>query len=267
MLINRLLVCSLVTLIITSCTSVSKQFDITASELKMTRQIVMGSRFQHVLYTKAGSITKTLHIYLGGDGTPWVAGRPSNDPTPSNPLMLRLMALDKSPAIYLGRPCYHGATTLGNCSSRFWLEQRYSEEIVVSLATVVKELLEQGRYEKISWFGHSGGGALAVLLAAKFPQTTASIVTISANLDLDAWAVYNGHDYLSGSLNPAALPPFPPSISQRHYAGDKDIIVPATLMSNAATQLGSELIIIKNYDHICCWELIWSSILENQVNQ
>ncbi len=248
----------------TGCTSIAEQFARQASVLNMKREVVTGSRFQHVLYIKTGQLSKTLHIYLDGDGTPWVAGRPSNDPTPSNPLVLKLMAQDNAPAIYVGRPCYHGVKTIGDCSSRLWLEDRYSEEVVESLTTVVRQLLEQGGYEKVTWFGHSGGGTLAILLASRFSQTTA-IVTIAANLDFDAWAVYNGHDYLSGSLNPADLPPLSKSIRQRHYAGEKDRVVPAALMAKAVMQLGSKLIVLDDYDHVCCWEQIWSNILDDLV--
>ncbi len=243
------------------CTSLSEQFAKEATLLNMKREVITGSRFQHVVYFKKGSVSKTLHIYLDGDGTPWIAGRPSNDPTPKNPMVLKLMAQDKSPAVYVGRPCYHGIKT-GKCSSRFWLEDRYSEEVVNSLATVTKQLLEQGEYEKVSWFGHSGGGALAVLLASRFTQTKA-VVTVAANLDLDAWAIYHGHNYLSGSLNPASLPPLPRSVLQRHYGGDKDKVVPPALMAKAAAHLGSELIVINNYDHVCCWEKIWSTVLDD----
>lgn len=263
MLMNRVLIIFLMFFFIAACTSIAEQFTKEASMLNMEHELVTGSRFQHAIYIKTGVASKTLHIYLDGDGTPWVAGRPSNDPTPSNPMLLKLMAQDKVTAIYVGRPCYHGVKLIGDCSSRFWLKDRYSEEVVESLATVVMQLLEQGGYKKVSWFGHSGGGALAVLLASRFTQT-AAVVTIAANLDLDAWAYPN---YLSGSLNPASLPPLPRSIFQRHYAGEKDRVVPPALMNKAASHLGSELIVIDNYDHVCCWEQIWPTILDDLPSQ
>jgi alpha/beta hydrolase fold len=259
-LTNRVLIILAGVCVLASCTSLSEEFAKKATELKLNREVVTGTRFQHVIYSNTGHSSMTLHIYLDGDGTPWIAGRPSDDPTPLNPMVLKLMALDKAPAVYVGRPCYHGVMTIGACSSQFWLKDRYSEEVVVSLATVIKQLLEQGGYENIAWFGHSGGGALAVLLATRFPQTV-SIVTVAANLDLAAWATYTEHNDLSGSLNPASLPPLPPLIQQRHYAGSKDRIVPPALMAKAAAHLGSKLIVFENYDHVCCWEQIWPTVL------
>lgn len=246
---------------VAGCTSFTEEFARKAEVLKMKREVITGSRFQHVIYSKSGFVSKTLHIYLDGDGVTWIADRPSDDPTPHNPMVLNLMALDSAPAVYVGRPCYHGVKAIGACSSRFWLKDRYSEDVVASLSTVIKELLEQGGYEKIAWFGHSGGGTLAVLLASRFPQTT-SIVTLAANLDLEAWAAYSGHVDLSGSLNPASLPPLSRSIRQRHYAGGKDGIVPLVSMAKAAAHLGSELIVLDEYDHVCCWEQVWQTVLD-----
>jgi pimeloyl-ACP methyl ester carboxylesterase len=140
------------------------------------------------------------------------------------------------------------------------LKDRYSEEVVSSLSAVVNKLLGQGGYQKIAWFGHSGGGTLAVLLASRFQQTV-SVVSVAANLDVEAWAAYTRHIDLSGSLNPAQLPPLPRSVFQRHYAGSEDRIVPSLLMAKAAIQLGSKLLIINDYDHVCCWEELWPAIL------
>lgn len=249
-------------LFLAGCTSLAEEFARKAAALNMTREVITGSRFQHAAYIKAGYKSKTLHIYLDGDGTPWIAGRPSDDPTPRKPLVLNLMALDEAPAAYVGRPCYHGVKSIGECSSRFWLKDRYSEDVVASLAAVIKQLLVQGGYEKVSLFGHSGGGTLAVLLAPRFPQT-ASVITVAANLDLDAWAAYTEPNDLSGSLNPASLPPLSTSVRQRHYAGGKDDAVPPALMVKAAEHLGSKLIVLDDYDHVCCWEQIWSQVLDD----
>ncbi len=247
------------------CASLAENFAARAESLHMKREVITGARFRHVVYTKPGYITKTLHIYLDGDGITWIAGRPSDDPTPRNPLVLNLMAQDGAPAAYVGRPCYHSVNSVGECSSRLWLKDRYSEDVIASLAAVIKQLLGRGGYEKVSLFGHSGGGALAVLLASRLHQVV-SVVTVAAVLDLDAWAAYTAPNDLSGSLNPAALPPLPPLIRQRHYAGAKDAIVPATLMTKAAVHLGSELILVDDYDHVCCWELKWRNILVDVIN-
>lgn len=245
----------------TGCTTLAQEYASKAALLKMKRSVIAGKGFQHVIYSKTGAVSKVLHIYLDGDGTVWIAGRPSDDPTPRNPLVLNLMALDKAPAAYVGRPCYHGMHAAEMCSSRFWLNDRYAEEVVASLFAVIKQLLQQGDYQKVALFGHSGGGTLAVLLAARLSETV-SVVTVAANLDLDAWSTYTENNDLKGSLNPAKRPTLSPLIRQRHFAGGNDEIVPPALMAKAVEHLGSQLIVIDDFDHVCCWERLWNSILD-----
>jgi pimeloyl-ACP methyl ester carboxylesterase len=242
------------------CVSPAAQFAERATALGLRRAVVTEAGLPHVLYSKTGTPTATLHVYLDGDGTPWIGRQPAADPTPRNPLMLRLMALDPAPAVYVGRPCYHGTAAIAPCSARLWTNDRYSAEVVGSLSTVVRQFMTHEGYEGIAWFGHSGGGTIAVLLAGRFPETR-TLVTIAANLDTAAWAAYAGHADLSGSLNPASAPPLSPQIQQWHYAGGKDCIVPPTLTAPVASRLGAPLRVIDNYDHVCCWEQIWSRIL------
>ncbi len=248
-------------LALAACSSVPEDFARQAAQLHMQRDVMPGAPFQHVVFRNQNQNGNTLHVYLDGDGVPWIAGRPADDPTPRNPLVLKLMAQDKAPAVYLGRPCYHGFSSQSDCSSRFWLEARYSEAVVASLCAVIKQLLAQGAYQNVALFGHSGGGVLAVLLAARLPQTVA-VVTVAANLDLVAWSAYTETHALTGSLNPASLPPLADFIRQRHYAGAKDKIAPPALMAPAAAHLGAELIILDGYGHVCCWEQVWPQVLE-----
>lgn len=249
-------------MVLVRCGAPALNFDEQAENLAYERRVIVGTQFKHVIYAKAGSPEERLHVYLGGDGTPWLAGRPAIDPTPRNPLLLRLLAMDPAPAIYLGRPCYHGHAGDRPCAPWLWTTGRYSEEVVASLARVVRRLVQDGRHSKIAWFGYSGGGTLAVLLAPRFRETDA-VVTIAANLDTAAWAAYAWGGDLSGSLNPATLAPLPAHIWQRHYAGGADRIVPPRLTAPAASRLGAELVVVEDYDHACCWEQLWPGIIRD----
>lgn len=241
------------------CKGVATKFAENAAALGLIRESVIGQPFRHVLFRKSGAESKTLHIYLDGDGTPLINGRPTDDPTPDNPLLLRLMMQDPAAAVYLGRPCYHG-TVDPLCSAYWWTSGRYSQGVIDSLSVVVKKLLEQGGYETITWIGYSGGGSLAVLLAPGLPQSRV-VVTIAANLDTEAWAAYAGGVDLSGSINPVSLPPLPGNIVQKHFVGARDLVVPSALTAKAASYLGGELKIIKDFDHRCCWEKYWPTLL------
>jgi hypothetical protein len=67
-----------------------------------------------------------LHVYVEGDGAPyWQRDLTAPDPTPRNPLMLRLMALEPDQGIYLGRPCYLGLCRDVGCHPAFLTLRRY----------------------------------------------------------------------------------------------------------------------------------------------
>ncbi|RNC68079.1 MAG: alpha/beta hydrolase [Desulfuromonadales bacterium] len=243
-----------------ACMTPAGKFDRAAATMWLQREEVVGKGFRHVVYWQNGGSHQTLHVYLDGDGTPIIAGRPANDPTPRNPLMLRLLFLDPGPAVYVGRPCYHGPAATAGCSSDLWSTARYSELVVSSLAAAIRGIMTERGYNRVSFFGHSGGGTLAMLLAERFPETRA-IVTIAANLDIDAWADHHDIPRLKASLNPALRPPIQESVVQFHYVGGRDQIVPPPLIKAAVKGANARLILIDDYDHLCCWTERWPAIL------
>lgn len=169
------------------------------------------------------------------------------------------MASDPSPSVYLGRPCYHGLADSPPCSSVVWTSERYSEAVVSSMAAALRRVLDGSTFERVVWLGYSGGGALAMLLAPRFSETT-DIVTVAANLDIDAWADLHGYTRLVGSLNPAHQPPLPPGIRQRHYVGARDHIVPKQVVARGSIDAAT-VVTIPSYDHTCCWPTLWPTLL------
>jgi len=225
----------------------------------MTAEVVRGTSFDHMVFRIPRAASRSIHVYLGSDGTPWLGGVPTRDPTPRKPLALALMARDSDPSLYLGRPCYHGLAEKPGCTSALWTSARYSERVVASMATAMRRIVTAEGIDNIVWFGYSGGGSLAVLLARRFPESTA-VITVSANLDIDAWTDAHGVSRLTGSLNPARESPLPDRIVQIHYAGGRDRVVPVDVVRRGATGAG-RLIVVPHYDHVCCWEAAWPEIL------
>ena len=242
-----------------ACGPPAKQFSEYAASRGLRRDILIGQLFQHVVFVRDGQPARVLHIYLDGDGTPWRMGSPARDPTPRNPLVLRLMALDPAPSLYLGRPCYLGLSEVPPCSPEFWTAERYSEVVVSSMEAALRRFLDETTYNRLVWFGYSGGGTLATLLAPRF-DTTTDLITVAANLDIDAWTDLHSYSRLDGSLNPARLPPLPRRIRQRHYVGGKDRVVPKEVLMRAPINRET-VIVIPSYDHTCCWEAMWPSVL------
>jgi hypothetical protein len=238
------------------CRTASEQFTQHAAERGLHAEVVAGAGFEHLVLSTSRPPGPMLHVYFDGDGTPSVEGYPAVDPTPRDPLVLDLMTLDPTSAVYIGRPCYHGLSG-APCSPTLWTSGRYSESVVASMAAAVRRVVAARGVERIVLIGYSGGGVLAVLLATRVPQTV-GVVTIAANLDIDAWRDHHGASRLTDSLNPARQAA--PSVPQRHYAGGRDQVVPVAITRQGAAA-GAEVIVVADYDHRCCWVTLWPTAL------
>ncbi len=235
-----------------------------ARDYGFTRQEVFGDGFSHVIYHHNDlSRSGPLHVYLEGDGSPWLQRHfIAADPTPRNPVMLHLMALDSAPSVYLGRPCYHGLKDQASCDPQYWTHGRYSMRVVLSITAVLRQILVSERYTGLMFLGHSGGGTLAMLLAEQFPSTQA-VVTLAGNLDPEAWTQYHDYSPLHSSLNPSRRASLDPTIYQLHLVGGRDENIPPRLSHAAvARQKGAEVKVIKNFDHGCCWHELWPTVLQ-----
>lgn len=249
-----------------ACSLPTRQpFEATAAAHQYRVIDLPGDPFRHRIYLNrlATPPVKRLHVYIDGDGSPWFGpGRPAADPTPRNPLVLRLMAQDPHPALYLGRPCYAGITDPQACHPWHWTHGRYGERIVASMATVLEQLASRLDTRQLILIGYSGGGTLAMLLARRVDGIS-DVVTLAGNLDTQAWANHHGYSALSSSLNPATREPLPNTIRQWHWAGADDQVVPPDLAEKALQrQQGVHFRVLEDVDHSCCWEREWPGLLE-----
>lgn len=258
----------LILLLITGCSTASSSFAIKASQSGFKSTQIQGLNYQHTLYKNKVSNKGVLHVYLGGDGTPWFKRRYiTRDPTPLKPIMLDLMKRDQVASLYLGRPCYHQDTMPSNCDNSLWTNKRYSPLVVNNMVTALKRYIKQHNIRKVNLFGFSGGGTLAMLLAPQIQEVNA-VVTLAGNLDTDAWTTHHGYSPLSGSLNPALQPPLPANIQQFHYLAEKDKNVLIKLVKPVIKrQKNARLTIIKQADHHCCWLQNWRKILASSTRQ
>jgi pimeloyl-ACP methyl ester carboxylesterase len=233
------------------------------SENALQQSVLTGTYYQHVIFRQTTEKAQNrLHVYIGGDGQPWIRGhRPASDPTPNNPLALRLMTLDTANAVFIGRPCFFGLAGNNDCHPDDWTFARYSEKIIDSMSAVIQRITIKGGYEEILIIGYSGGGVIARLVAAKVPHVL-GVLTINGNLDINAWTEF--HDYLplTRSRNPADAMPLPARIPHVQAVGGKDEIVPP-LITESYRQSGQKLQVwlYPEYDHVCCWLREWPEIL------
>ena len=246
------------------CATPSQNFQDKTIELGFSSERVKTSLFQHQIYiSNYLTDSKTLHVYLDGDGTPWERKRwIASDPTARNPLILRLMKQDKTPSILLGRPCYYGLNESAGCTNKLWTSHRYAKEVVASMAEALNNWLAQHSFKQVVLIGYSGGGSLAVLMADKIKHIKL-VATVAANLDVRAWSEFHGYLTLKNSLNPIEQGELSQGIKQIHFAGKDDQVVPAfVIKSYAQSQKKAKYYELEGQNHACCWEAQWQSILE-----
>jgi hypothetical protein len=209
-----------------------------------------------------------IHVYLEGDGQPWLRGRwPAANPSSRDMVALQLMSLDANPSVYLNRPCYGHAQMPANCSVDLWTNGRYAEEVVETMALGLRDLSRKYPGARMVLLGHSGGGTLAMLLAQR-EENVAAVVTMAANLDHRAWTNARGFLPLDQSLNPADQPLIPEGILRWHLAGGEDQQVPAWIIREVADRDPSaRFLLTPEFGHSCCWQRIWPALLQELHHQ
>lgn len=229
---------------------------------KMQSFWIDGDKYRHWVVYKPGKPNSVLRVYIGGDGRPWVLGRYVNDdPTPKNPISLKLMALDANASLFLGRPCYHGLEAV--CGSELWTHARYSKNVAKSMKSALESFLEgdSGRgFDRVDLIGFSGGGALATIIAQEL-KASSKLVTIAGNLDHDSWTQSFGYLPLVDSVNPIDIQNIK-SLPALHVAGEQDRNIDISLTRAFVERHGGRLLVVPEVDHACCWVEVWPDILK-----
>ena len=210
---------------------------------------------------------KQLVIYIEGDGQAWRRKHIlSDDPTPRDPLALRLAANDPGPAVlYIARPCqFQKGSSRPECAPKYWSSHRYSEEVVTSVNFAIDWGVRQTGATTIFLVGYSGGRTVAVLVAAR-RYVVAGFATIAANLDHRLWTEIHNVSPLVDSLNAADFTNSVENIPQVHFAGAEDKIVPPIIAESYREKFTDvtmvEIRTVNGFDHLCCWKDVWPDIL------
>ena len=234
---------------------------------RLQSAVVVAGDFDLRTYSRIGSKGAPLTVYIEGDGFAWITPtRPSDDPTPKHPTALQMAAADKSPnVVWLARPCqYTGGLSARSCSAVYWTDGRYAGPVLDSLSRAIDQFAAKAEPSQIRLVGYSGGGGLAVLLAAH-RRDVGQLITVSAVLDVGAWTRGEGLTPLWRSLEPADAAVALKTMPQVHFVGQNDSTVPPWVAAAFAARFGPEsrplIIEIPGYDHYCCWATDWSTLL------
>ncbi len=254
----------------TGCTSIAMRHENAgdiASNAGLVLHRIQAGDFLLTSYQKGlKSADNHITVYIEGDGNAWDSRyRLSTDPTPKNPLSLKLAARDNSQAVlYIARPCmFLPDELIKTCEPKYWSSHRYAEEVVDAVNQAINTATRQRLNLRLTLVGYSGGGTVAALVAARRNDVTA-LITLSANLDHKAWTDLQGISPLSGSLNPIDYADQLRQIEQIHFLGEEDRIVPRAVVESYLAYLGPDapavLQVMDDFDHVCCWEELWPGL-------
>jgi dienelactone hydrolase len=206
-----------------------------------------------------------LAVFIEGDGLAWLDPRtPSADPTPLDPIALRLALAERHrPSAWLARPCQFDPPLAGNCRAAHWTRARFSPEVIAAMDQGLSQLKRMFGAQRLVLVGYSGGGTVAALLAAR-RQDVALLVTVAAVLDHEAWTRAQGISALQGSLNPADEWAALRGLRQIHFVGAQDRLAGRAAVQPFVDRFAAPgkpvLIEVPGFSHSCCWAENWERL-------
>ena len=246
-----------------------------ASSRDWQRIMLPAEGFQFVAYhPRLYARNATLTVYIEGDGLAWISPtQPATDPTPRDPLALRLaLAHREGNAVYLARPCQYMDAVATNCSNRYWTDRRFAAEVIAATSLAIDGLKQRFGASRLVLVGYSGGGAVAALVAAQRTDVK-QLVTVAGNLDHQAWTTYHRVPPLTGSLKPTDYITALRHIPQWHFVGANDRNIPPALVQSYADRFPQNqrpgVLVEPRFDHHCCWAdewpVLWQKVQEASV--
>ncbi len=233
-----------------------------AGSARMEAEIIPAPPFALTAYRRVGQPGERATVYIEGDGLAWLGRHsPSPDPTPTDPVALRLAAVDPAAnVIWLARPCqYSKMTAPGACPQKYWMGARLAPEVVASLDAALDRLKSAYRLTGFDLVGFSGGGGAAALLAARRHDVT-SLRTVAGNLDHALFAQIHGISPLTESLDPRDVAQAVATIPQIHFVGRNDKVVPTIISQSFRAAAGQSRCIeiqLENASHEGDWPFLW----------
>jgi fermentation-respiration switch protein FrsA (DUF1100 family) len=240
--------------------------DALAESAHLQRESVDADRFVLTAFARISQPDRPLRVYIEGDGVAWLSRTvPSLDPTPHQATGLALAARDPAPnVVYLARPCQFTPMEMNpSCGIPYWTGKRFAPEVIESMNDAVSRFAARTPGQPVELIGYSGGGAVAVLIAARRADV-ASIRTVAGNLD-DAF-VNRLHDVspMPESENAIDFASRVAAIPQIHFSGSDDTIVPPAVASRFVEAAGSRCaraLTVPGMSHGGDWGARWPGLL------
>ncbi|MBI1216850.1 MAG: alpha/beta hydrolase [Alphaproteobacteria bacterium] len=207
---------------------------------------------------------KPLRVYIEGDGFAWRTRHdPSPDPTPTDPVALRLAAADDAPNVaYLARPCQYRRG--GECSVADWTDERFAPRIIDSYNQALDALAASAHSSGFELVGFSGGANVAGLLAAR-RRDVLNLRSVAGDIDNRAFLDLHRLSAMPRSLDMADEAQKLAALPQIHFTGAKDRIVQRAVADSFRAKAGDDNCIavreVAGAEHEKGWVAQWPELL------
>lgn len=232
----------------------------------LEKKYVAAGAFTLATYQRIKAPSDSIRVYIEGDGRAWqTRNRLSDDPTPSEPVALTLATADTSDAVaYIARPGQFPEPDAAACDPTYWSARRFAPEVVDAFDKAIDKVKATAGAKHVEIIGYSGGGAIAVLVAARRADVT-SLRTVAGNLDPKALCEYHKVSQLDGSMDPMSAAQKVAAIPQRHFIGSKDTKVPASIVNSFVKNEGFKgddcITVVDGATHASGWSKDWERLL------
>lgn len=237
---------------VSACESVEKRihqgYEI-AQDTGMQTEILNAGSFKLFTSSKRAEADKTLHVVIEGDGLAYLEPKiASKNPTPSNPIGLRIASKLDGNVTYLARPCQFIASP--RCHYAYWTSNRFAPEILESYTVALNHLKQDTGANAISITGYSGGAYIAMKLAENRNDIT-EVITIAGLLNPQSWT---SHHQIGALQNVPSAMPHNSATRYTHFCGEDDDVMPCHIFASETASLAHRLISVPNADHDDVWE-------------
>jgi dienelactone hydrolase len=268
---GKIISLAVVLLTLAACTSISVDarrdvaFGVAANAGFQSFNVKTNS-FRLAGFYRVGKPQKPISLYIEGDGFAWIDRYTiSSNPTPRNPLALKLAGLDQaSNVVYFARPCqYIDLSQERYCNKRYWTSHRFSKDVLSSYNQALEQIKTKFNPTGFHLVGFSGGAAIVALLAAQRSDVL-SLRTIAGNLDHVALNRARKVSPLRGSLNPISVAHKLKATPQIHYSGGNDEVVPGWVSQAFVRAVGRGKCVIArtiaSASHLEGWLAVWKTL-------
>lgn len=240
--------------------------DALAQPANLHRETLRTQDFVITAWSRITRADRPVHIYIEGDGLAWVTRtQPSLDPTPVAATGLALAAVDPAPnVVYLARPCQFTPMDANpRCEMTYWTGKRFAPEVVVSMDEAVGKIAARVPGQKLDLVGFSGGGAIAVLVAAR-RHDVASLRTVAGNLDVAYVNEIHHVSAMPASRNPIDVAAQVADVPQVHFSSKDDSVVPPEVARRFVAVTGprcAQTRVVHDVSHDGDWAQQWRTLL------